>query len=369
MITWDNVDAWRMHRQLLTDSTVTDPTEIARRIAGVQAQVASSAALGVAVRQAKPQLASADKALRAKKLMKTWAMRGTLHLLPVDEAPAYLSLLAAGRAWEKPAWQRTYATSAQLAEITEAVDVALDGRTLSRDELAAEIIAHTKDPSLAEKLSSGWGSMFKPLAFQGLLCHGPMNGTRVTFAQPASHFASWKPLPDPMAGAAIVIPRYLGAYGPAPLSAIDQWLYRGALPKALLRSWLAELGNQLATVIIEGEKVYVRTEDVDEIAASKPTDDVRLVGAFDQFVLGPGTGDTRLIPAKRRAAVSRAAGWISPVVARGGRPVGTWANTDTALTITWWREAGPAPRKALRAETARLGEIWGRTFTMTVQTG
>jgi hypothetical protein len=29
--------------------------------------------------------------------MRTWAMRGTLHLLSPDEAGAYLALMAAGR--------------------------------------------------------------------------------------------------------------------------------------------------------------------------------------------------------------------------------------------------------------------------------
>jgi hypothetical protein len=35
-------------------------------------------------------------------------MRGTLHLLPPQEAGAFLSLIASGRSWERPSWQRYF---------------------------------------------------------------------------------------------------------------------------------------------------------------------------------------------------------------------------------------------------------------------
>ena len=37
--------------------------------------------------------------------MRTWAIRGTLHLLEPAAAPNLLALLAATRIWERPAWQ------------------------------------------------------------------------------------------------------------------------------------------------------------------------------------------------------------------------------------------------------------------------
>ena len=42
------------------------------------------------------------------RLIKTWAMRGTLHVLTPEEAGAFLSMLAAGRSWERPSWQRYF---------------------------------------------------------------------------------------------------------------------------------------------------------------------------------------------------------------------------------------------------------------------
>lgn len=101
-LTWDQVFAWRMRRQFIDPIGSADVPEVARRLAGVQAQVASSAELAVATRQVTPRPGDVGRALSERRLVKTWAMRGTLHLLASDEAAAYLSLMAAGRSWERP---------------------------------------------------------------------------------------------------------------------------------------------------------------------------------------------------------------------------------------------------------------------------
>src|SRR3954469_11914150 len=71
-----------------------------------------------------------------------------------------------------------------------------------------------------------------------------------------------------------------------------------------------------------------RTEDVDALVDATPTDTLRLLPAFDPWVLGPGTADPHILDPARRAAVSRAAGWIAPVVTSGGLVVGTWDVTS-----------------------------------------
>ena len=74
----------------------------------------------------------------------------------------------------------------------------------------------------------------------------------------------------------------------------------------------------LAEVEVDGVRLHVLARDLDDLVATPPTRAVRLLPGFDQFVLGPGTGDGRVVPAARRVAVSRQAGWISPIVVVGG---------------------------------------------------
>jgi hypothetical protein len=99
---------------------------------------------------------------------------------------------------------------------------------------------------------------------------------------------------------------------------------------------------------------------VDELVSSKPTETLRLLPAFDQWVLGPGTDDTHVIPPGRRAAVSRTAGWIAPVVVAGGVVSGTWELDRDTVRVGWFAESGRPRRRELDAEVERLGSILGR---------
>ena len=92
----------------------------------------------------------------------------------------------------------------------------------------------------------------------------------------------------------------------------------------------------------------------------------RLLPAFDQFVLGPGTRDEHVLAPARRGAVSRAAGWISPVVVAGGRVAGVWTVDGPALAITLFAEAEPFDRAALDAEIGELGRALGGDLDATV---
>jgi hypothetical protein len=345
-VTWEQVLAWRLRRQFLEPAVGADPVAVTRRLAGVQAQVASAAELAIALRQAEPRAGAVTEALADRRLVKTWAMRGTLHLLPADEAAAYLALSGAHRNWERASWQKAFgATPADLEAIATAASDALSGgAALSREELTAEIVDRTGSAHLAEVLGSGWGTLLKPLAWWKVLCFGPPRANRVTFVSGA-----WLPeAPDP---AATVLRAFLGAHGPTTPELFDKvWLSRGVTRKALLKSWFTELGDELDEVDVEGERRVTLAEHVAELAATPPSRAVRLLGAFDAYVLGAGTRAIEIIPAERRAAVSRSGGWISPVVLRGGRAVGTWDDEETTL----WDDAPP---EALAAERARLAEI------------
>jgi hypothetical protein len=227
---------------------------------------------------------------------------------------------------------------------------------LTREQLTAEVVRRTGDPGLADALGSGWGTVLKPLAWQGLLCHGPAEGTRVTFTRPGTWLDGWQ-VPEPAEAARIAVPAYLAAHGPAAPAAFDAWLSRGATPRHTLRSWFTDLGEELAPVDVEGTPLYARAADVESLAAPEPAAVVRLLPAFDQFVLGPGTGDPRTVPPARRTEVSRAAGWISPTVVTGDGVVGTWRVEDDRLDVDLFAECPPIDRDLLEAEAARLGGL------------
>ncbi|WP_433604409.1 DNA glycosylase AlkZ-like family protein [Dactylosporangium sp. CA-139114] len=352
--TWDAVLTWRSRQQWLhRPAEAADPVAVVERLAGVQAQVTSAAEQAVAARRPEPGSGGEDvrAAVRERRLVKTWAARGTLHLLEARQAPAHLALIGAARTWEQGSWQKTFVTLAQMEKLAAAAHEALDGRVLTREELTTAVVEHAGDPDLAEHLASGWGTVLKPLAWQGVLVHGPSaEDRRVTFTRPDTFVPGWTGLPDPAEAARVLIPAYLGAYGPASAVTFDQWLCRGASRKAALRQWFAGLlaDGVLAEVDVEGERLFARAGDLEALAGAADFDAVRLLPAFDQFVLGPGTADPRVVPPEHRAKVSRAGGWISPVVAYRGRVAGVWDGAE----VTLFDER--VPKDGIEAEQRRL---------------
>jgi len=360
-VTWKQALAWRMERQLLDPVGTLPVPAVVRRLCGVQTQVASFAELAVRVRRRTSRRGEIARALAEGRLIKTWAMRGTLHLLTPEEGGAYLSLLAAGRSWERESWQKYFGMTPRLMELfRETAREALGDLALSREELIARVAKRRKLAHIAEELRSGWGTLFKPLAWQGDLCFGPSRGNRVTFMRPEVASARWAGVPDPDDAAPIAVSAYVAAYGPTTARGFGRWLASGRTPQRKLDAWFHSLGDRLSEVEVDGERAYVLTKDVDAITAARPAATVRLLPGFDQYVLGPRTEDPHVIPPKRRWNVSLQSGWIAPVVVVGGVVSGTWTVDGNTARIAWFREAGRPPRRALAAEVERMSGLLDR---------
>jgi hypothetical protein len=360
-VTPEQALAWRMRRHLIDPVGRLPVAGVVARLCGVQAQVASSAELAVRVRRRTSRKGEVDQALSAGRVIKTWAMRGTLHLLEPQEAGNFLSLIASGRSWERPSWQRYFGmTPKQMETLRRAASEELEGGPLTREELSSAVSARRGLRHIGEALLSGWGSLLKPLAWQGDLCFGPSRGNRVTFMRPEDASRRWGGVPEPDRAAPAAMAAYLRAYGPSTADAFGSWLAGGWFGKRQLRAWFEGLKEQLAEVDVDGHRAYVLAEDVEELAAASPTTAVRLLPGFDQYVLGPGTGDERIIAASRRAAVSKQSGWIAPVVVAGGVVRGTWELDGADVRVAWFKEAGRAPKASLRAEVVRLSSILDR---------
>jgi len=363
-VTWAQALAWRLQRQYVAPVGNVAVEEVVRRLVGVQAQVASSAELAVRLRRNESERGEVAAALAEGRLIKTWAMRGTIHLLTPEEGGQALSLLAAGKSWHRPSWQRYFhMTVAQMEELRFAIRDALDGRVLTREELIAAVTSQPSHAHLGAALRSGWGTLLKPSAWQGDLVFGPNQGTRVTFTRPDAASRHWAGVPDPDEAGPPLVRRYLAAYGPATSANFNAWLSRS---NRKLKTWFSP-DNGVQAVEVDGQPSFIRAEDADVLAAAKPIRAVRLLGGFDQWVLGPGTQDTKVIAAHRRSAVSKTAGWIAPIVVVGGVVKGTWELEGKVVRVTWFSEAGAPPKPALQEEVARLSSVLGQPLELAVE--
>ena len=326
-LTWPRAAAWRIRRQHLdARAPAGSLLAVASRLCGLHAQLMSSAELTVWARVEGFDRPSLQRALwKDRTLVKTWAMRGTLHLLPAAELSLWHAALSTSPRFLKPAqWQKYFGvTIEELDHLTETIGTALDDRVMTRVELAEEVRRLTGFARLAE---SSWGTMLRPAAFSGRLCFGPSLGPRVRFTRPDSWVAgagrSLGPPVDAQSATAAVTRRFLAAYGPATPHDLARWWNGGGVSAA--RRWIAALGDEVSPVGLDGAEAWILTAHAREARDIPTLRSVRLLPAFDQYVVGASWHAAHLLPGDLRSRVYRPQGWISPVLLVNGRMQGTW---------------------------------------------
>lgn len=368
-VTWPQVLTWRVHRQRLARSS-SGLVETASALTGLHAQVASATELIAAVRTPSQRPGDLDRATWTdRSLVKTWGMRGTLHLFPATELPL-LTAAFRQRQWPKftPSWEKYHGvTGDELRHITAAVGEVLPGKTLSREELATEIAAVLDAPHLATAIRSGWGQMLKPAAAGGLLCFGPDRDRNVTFTDPRSWVpdAPWDSAPDESAAVAVVIQRFLDTYGPATHQDFGRWW--GTDP-ASARRLFREHAEVMVEVDLDGDRAWVSADGADELAATAaaPTGTWLLPG-FDPYVVGPLSHRAHTIPEGMVERVSRTAGWISPVLVVDGLVRGVWSHELKAGRLTITVEPFAAVGKGVRSAATKHVQRYARFFDADVE--
>jgi hypothetical protein len=356
-VTWQQVCGWRLAQQHVT-SPGSDLRTVTAALGGVQAQVTSSAQFTLRLRSP----ATADDigtALWAdRRLVKTWAMRGTLHWLPADEYPLWIAALRT-REWRiTPGWEKYHGVSkAQLHAITDAIPAALDGQQLTRDELADRLADVTGTAEIREQLRSGWGAVLKPAANRGLLCFGPDRGRNVTFVRPEEWLGGLTREPDADEALRAVLHRFLDAYGPATSADFARWF---GITEKPARQLLTAHADELVAAAAEGASGWVTREGAEALASAPAADGVVLLGEFDPYVLAPISHRDAIIPAAHVNDVSRTAGWISAVVLIDGFVAGTWTTEQTAdgtqIAVQPFAPMGPEAAGELAERAATFDE-------------
>ncbi len=364
-LSWDAVLAWRLRRQHLAERAPRAAAlDVVSDLCGLHAQVASSAELTLWARVEGLEAGEVEQLVWSRRaLVKTWAMRGTLHYLPARDLARYVGALSLLRPRHHVgSWQRAYGlTRAQADAMLAAVADVLDGEPLTREALAQAVAERVGDPTLAEKLGSGFGELLKPAAFTGELCFAPSDGRLVRFTTPRRRVRGFEPPGPDEAAAAAVVRAYLAAYGPAPREQFQRWF--GMTGPAEAGRWIAALGEEVVEVDVEGTGGWMLAADAAEAAAATPPGVVRLLPGFDQYVVGAPRGEPAVLPDAHRAAVYRPQGWLSPVVLDDGRIAGTWAlerrGAAAEITVTPFGRRSAAVRAGAEAEAERLAAFLG----------
>jgi hypothetical protein len=363
-LTWPQALAWRMRRQHLVERAPRGSMlEVVARIAGLHAQVMSSAELTVHARvDGLDREAVADALWEERSLVKLWAMRGTLHLLPAAELDTWLGALGTYDHYLKPVWLRGFdITEEQLEALIGAIGEALDGRLLTREELGAEVARIAGAPELAEKVQGSWGPYLKPASFRGRLCFGPSDSQKVRFTRPDSWLGRSIDSGEREEALREITRRHLGAFGPAAREDLARWW--GVQPAQGGRM-LKALGDDVVDVDVDGTPGWMLREHAEEAAAEEPVSRlVRLLPGFDMWTIGAARDADALLDPAEKKRVYRNQGWISPVLLVNGRMEGVWKHERKGRRLVVAIEPfGKLPtwaRTEVEAEAERLAGFLG----------
>ncbi|MGH2703172.1 MAG: DNA glycosylase AlkZ-like family protein, partial [Actinomycetota bacterium] len=168
---WEQTRAFRLARLHLSKPLgPRSLRRVVRDIAGVHAQVASAGELQCAVRAPGLTPGASERAVGRRALVKTWVMRGTLHLIDADDMAVFGAAMRTRTHWRRPVWERAFKISAADVESAiDAIGAALDGERLTRVELADRVYEELHNDAIDERLRSGWGELLKIAAAHGRL--------------------------------------------------------------------------------------------------------------------------------------------------------------------------------------------------------
>ncbi|MEU4448953.1 winged helix DNA-binding domain-containing protein [Actinosynnema sp. NPDC050801] len=356
-VTWRQVAAWRTRRHGLdARRPAAEALDVVSRLCGLHAQLMSSAEATLRARVDDLADDAVERALWVDRtLVKTWSMRGTLHLLPAAEYPLWQAGFATYRHYLKPVWLRNFhITAEELTALVDAVGDVLADRVLTRAELADEVAARTS-AHIGEKLRESWGAYLKPASFRGRLVFGPGEGQLVRFTAPRTWLGV--DLADDDGAVERVALRFLAQQGPATREDFARWW--GVQPAEGGRV-LKALGDRVEPLDVEGTACWARAEDVEGLRAAEPVETVRLLPAFDQYVVAATRQATHFLDGGTPEQVYRPQGWLSPVLLVNGMMAGVWSQERrgrrTAVTVRPFRSLSAAARKAVLDEVDRLGD-------------
>jgi hypothetical protein len=340
----------RLAAQLLHRPAGRAPVDVVRHLVGLQAQAPLAAELGVRARSRRTTLADVERALlEERSVVRTWAMRGTMHLVPADDVGWLLPLTVAPSVGQ--ARRRLEEEGVSWPTAQRAVRLI--------EEMLAEEGPHTR-PEIAERLrrrrvrtagQATWHLTWLAAA-RGVCCYGPNRGGRPSFVLLRDWIGRPSALDRDRALAELAI-RYLAGHGPAGPEDLAAW--SGLRAADVRRAW-----DLVADRLVEVETEGVTRWRVKGRRIEAPSDLVRLLPMFDAYLLGWRSRELVLAERDRRRVVP-GGGMIHQAVLVDGMVRGTWsADVDgDGLRIS----VGPRPtgrlRNALQAEAEDVARFRG----------
>jgi hypothetical protein len=307
----------RLAAQRIAGPGLPTAADTVRRLAAVQAQDYPGALTSVALRTAGRLRKDVEAALDAGEIVRSWPMRGTLHLVAAEDLSWLLELLGprilAGAATRRERLELTESDTERARAL--AVGALSGGRRLRRQALLTVL----SDGGVATIGQRGYHLLWY-LSQTGTLCLGPTEDGEQLFVL----LDEWVPqrrLDRDEALAELAL-RFFTGHGPATVADLVRWA--GCTVRDV-RAGLSAVRSRLTALDVGGTEHLMAPETPELLGAWR--EDARgvfLLPGFDEYVLGYADRRAVLDPEFAHRIVPGGNGMFRPTVVHGGRIIGTW---------------------------------------------
>ncbi len=263
-----------------------------------------------------------NAALERREAVRTWPMRGTVHLVPPADVHWMLEVMGeralAGVEKRRQSLGLDATTADRAAEVLGAA--LTGGRRLTRAECLAALI----DGGIEVTGQRGYHLLWYA-AQRGVSVIAPHVGKEQTFAL----LDEWVPEPRRPArdeALGIIALRYFRGHGPATRRDLAGWT---GLTMTDVRTGVAVAGDALTAVEVDGVEMLMSAE-----AVGVERDDWLALPGFDEYMLGFKDRSMMLGAGQLQAVVPGGNGMFRSTIVRNGRVAAVWTRTLTCKGVT-----------------------------------
>lgn len=347
----------RLHYQRIAPEKHESPGQVVSWFGGMQAQDYAGVKWAIGLRCRDATKITIERAIANRTIVRTWLMRGTLHVATASDVRWLLDLLAPRLiANSDRRYRQLELDDATFAGSYETLTTALQGgKQLTR----AEIMLAWEEAGISTAGQRGY-HILRRAGLEGLICFGPMQDKEETFVL----LDEWAPHGKSMErdeALAELAGRYFRSHGPATLKDFVWW---SGLKVADARTGLRIAKTQLRQETIEGQTYW--TPQSDSIP-KEPSPTIYLLPAYDEYFLGYKTRGAILDAKYDEKAVS-SYGVFRPMIVLDGQIVGVWKQSrekdSVTITPTLFDSLTKAENQALLAAANRYGAFLGLSVTL-----
>jgi hypothetical protein len=305
----------RLHNQLISQQPFNNAGDVVAALGAMQAQDYAAAKWAVGLRLPSATDNAVENAIAEKIIVRTWALRGTLHFLAGADIHWLLSLIAPRlNTLHASHYRRLELDIAVLSKSFSAIEKGLkDGKQLTRTELAA--ILNKKGIATNDMRLN---FILLRASLDKLICFGERNGKQFTHTLLEDWIPAAKPVRKEEA-LAMLAERFLTSHSPASLKDFVWW---SGLNITEAKTAFDMVNNEFEEKAIAGNVYWLPRKMPDFM--KKPS--LYLLPAFDEYLMGYADRTT-VVDEKYIRQIATNNGIFNPTIVINGHVEGNWKRT------------------------------------------